>query len=130
MISDFDFSHLELVSAFKNIGICDDRKLVLTTMTFLNQKDSIAHLEGVEKAFAENDLLNQGKYIKLAAVYCLNNDDTININEPIKVIFNEVNNSYRNVYRNESSGNLKSVLDDVQFVEMVYDRSEDKRVYL
>lgn len=128
MIKNFDFSHLEYVSAVKNISVSDDIKLVLCTITFLNKKDSISHLEGVELAFAKNQLEVDKKYIKLAASYSTEND-TICTDSPIKVIFNEVNNGYRNVTRS-STDDINTILDDVQFVEMVFDCSENKLLYM
>lgn len=128
MLCDIDFSHLEIQSAVKNITVQDDTKSVLCTITFLNKKDSIAHLEGVEEAFAKLRLQDEGKYIKLAAAYCTENDE-ICTDRPIKVIFNEVNNKYRNVTRSERD-DISTVLQDVKFVEMVFDRSDEKLVYL
>ncbi len=128
MLRNIDFSHLEYVSAVKNISVSDDIKLVLCTITFLKKEDSISHLEGLELAFAKNQLEKDKKYIKLAASYSTEND-VICTDSPIKVIFNEVNNEYRNVTRSEND-DISTILDDVQFVEMVFERSENKLVYM
>jgi hypothetical protein len=129
MISDIDFSHLEYVSAFKTISVCENVKLVVTAITFLDKKDSIAHLEGLELAFAKNELEKNGKYIKLATVY-RSEDDIICTDTPVKVLFNEVNNTYRSVSRSPEEAERLDILTDVEFVEMVFDRSEDKFVYM
>lgn len=128
MLNDIDFSKYEFVSAVKNISICDDTKLVLTTITFIDKKDSVSHLEGLELAFAKNQLEKDKKFIKLAAAYKTVND-VICTDEPIKAIFNAVNNMYRNVTRSESD-DIDSVLEDVKFIEMVFDRSDEKHVYM
>lgn len=128
MLKDIDFSHLEYVSAIKNISVSDDIKLVLCTITFLKKEDSISHLEGLELAFAKNQLEKDKKYIKLAAAYSTEND-VIRTDSPIKVIFNEVNNEYRNVTRS-STDNIDKILDDVSFVEMMFEHSENKLVYM
>lgn len=129
MLKDIDFSHLEYVSAVKNISVCDDIKLVVTTITFLDKKDSIAHLEGLEYAFAKNELENNGKYIRLATTYTSEND-VISTDSVIKVLFNEVNNRYRLVSRSSEDADSTGIMEDVEFVEMVFDRSEDKYVYM
>lgn len=129
MLKDIDFSHLEYVSAVKNISICDDIKLVVTTITFLDKKDSIAHLEGLEFAFAKNELEKNGKYIRLATTYTSEND-VVCTDAVIKVLFNEVNNKYRLVSRSSEDADSTGIMEDVEFVEMVFDRSEDKYVYM
>lgn len=129
MLKDIDFSHLEYISAVKNISVCDDIKLIVTTITFLDKKDSVSHLEGVELAFAKNELGKHSKYIKLATVYKTEND-VICTDDPIKAIFNEVNNKYRNVSRSDEESISTGILEDVKFVEQVFDRSEDKYVYM
>lgn len=129
MLKDIDFSHLEYVSAVKNISICDDIKLVVTTITFLDKKDSIAHLEGLKYAFAKNELEKNGKYIRLATTYTSEND-VVSTDAVIKVLFNEVNNKYRLVSRSSEDADSTGIMEDVEFVEMVFDRSEDKYVYM
>lgn len=129
MLKDIDFSHLEYVSAVKNISICDDIKLVVTTITFLDKKDSIAHLEGLEFAFAKNELEKNGKYIRLATTYTSEND-VVCTDAVIKVLFNEVNNKYRLASRSSEDADITGIMEDVEFVEMVFDRSEDKYVYM
>lgn len=129
MLKDIDFSHLEYISAVKNISICDDIKLVVTTITFLDKKDSISHLEGLEYAFAKNELEKNGRYIRLATTYTSEND-VVSTDAVIKVLFNEVNNKYRLVSRSSEDADSTGIMEDVEFVEMVFDRSEDKYVYM
>lgn len=129
MIQDIDFSNLEYVSAVKNISTEDDIKYVTTTITFLRKEDSIAHLTGLEKTFAELKLQEESKYIKLASVYTTV-EDVIQKDEPIKVIFSGINKKYRQVTRSETDENMHIILNDIQFVDMVFDRSENKHVYM
>lgn len=129
MLKDLDFSHLEFISATKNISVQDKMKLVLTTITFLDKKDSISHLTGLDAAFAKNSLEEDGKYIKLSASYITFNGE-ICTDEVMKVIFTEVNNKYRLVSRSEDSEDLQTVLKDIEFVEQVFERSNDKFVYM
>lgn len=129
MLKDLDFSHLEFVSAVKNISAIDNMRLVLCTITFLDKKDSISHLTGVDAAFARNELEQEGKYIKLSASYVTFNG-SICEDESIKAVFTDVNNKYRNLSWGEDDENLESVLKDVEFVEQVFERSNDKFVYM
>ena len=130
MLKDIDFSGLELVSAVKNVSDAGDgHKLVLCTITFLKLEDSISHLTGLEESFAKLRLDEEGKYIKLAAAYTTLNNE-INKEHPIKVIFSEVNNRYRNVTRSTEDDNITSVLKDVSFVESVFEKTDNKFLYM
>lgn len=129
MLKDLDFSHLEFVSATKNISVQDNMKLVLTTITFLDKKDSISHLTGIDAAFAKNSLDEDGKFIKLSASYVTFNGEVCT-DEIMKVIFTEVNNKYRLVSRDEHSEEQQQVLKDIQFIESVFERSTESFVYM
>ena len=129
MLNAIDFSGLEYVSAVKNISTDGyGLKLVLCTITFVESNDSISHLEGLEYTFAKLKLEEDNKFVKLAVSYT-SDDDEICTDMPIKVIFNRLNNSYRNVTRT-SDDDIQSILNDVKYVEQIFDRSENKLVYM
>ena len=130
MLQDVDFSNLEMVSAVRNISKNDEYKSVLCTITFLDKKDSVSHLTGLERTFAELKLDEEKKYIKLAASYTSIGDD-IAKDQPIKVIFTGINNKYKKVAYFERDVDA-TILRDVEFVNQVYERSPDdvKRLYL
>lgn len=130
MLQDLDFSNLEMVSAVRNISKNDDYKSVLCTITFLDKKDSVSHLTGLERTFAELKLEEEKRYIKLAASYTSINDEIVK-DQPIKVIFTDINNKYKKVSYFERDVD-STILSDVEFVNQVYERSpeEIKRLYL
>lgn len=131
MLSNINFDSLELVSSAKNINDIYDYKDILVTMTFLRNEDSISHLTGIEELVARLDLEEKKKYIKLSASYSIDSSGSVLTDRPIKVIFTDINNKYKKVAHFEREVD-DVILSDVEFINMVFDRSpvELKRIFM
>lgn len=129
MIKDIDFSGLEIVSAVKNITDAYDYKGVMCTITFLKEEDSIANLTGIEELVARLAIEEGKKYIKLSYALTMY-EDNIDTEMPVKVLFSGINKPYRKTSR--CPDDSTEVLEDVKFIDMMFDRSpvELKRTYL
>lgn len=129
MISDIDFSGLEIVSAVKNITDAYDYKGIMCTITFLKEEDSITNLTGIEELVARLALEENKKYIKLSYSYTSVEND-IDTEQPIKVLFSGINKPYRKTSR--CPDDSTELLEDIKFIDMMFERSpvELKRTYL
>lgn len=132
MLKDLDFSNLEIVSAVKNISDMGDEKTVLLTITFVKEEDSYLHLTGIEELIHKTNLQDNGKYIKLQASYTKKTSNFVDLNSVVKVVFNHPEQKYRNVSRNETDASTLQLLQDIEFIEIVFERSskELKKVYM
>ncbi|EON7637285.1 TPA: hypothetical protein OGU99_000445 [Escherichia coli] len=132
MLKDLDFSNLEIVSAVKNISDMGDEKTVLLTITFVKEEDSYLHLTGIEELIHKTNLQDNGKYIKLQASYTKKTSNFVDLNSVVKVVFNHPEQKYRNVSRNETDASTLQLLQDIEFIETVFERSskELKKVYM
>ena len=132
MLKDLDFSNLEIVSAVKNISDMGDEKTVLLTITFVKEEDSYSHLTGIEELIHKTNLQDNGKYIKLQASYTKKTSNFVDLNSVVKVVFNHPEQKYRNVSRNETDASTLQLLQDIEFIETVFERSskELKKVYM
>lgn len=132
MLKDLDFSNLEIVSAVKNISDMGDVKAVLLTITFVKEEDSYLHLTGIEELIHKTNLQDNGKFIKLQASYTQKTTNFVDINSVVKVVFNHPEQKYRNVSRNETDASTLQLLQDIEFIETVFERSnkELKKVYI
>ncbi|EOR9074257.1 hypothetical protein FOI42_RS03990 [Escherichia coli] len=132
MLKDLDFSNLEIVSAVKNISDMGDEKTVLLTITFVKEEDSYLHLTGIEELIHKTNLQDNGKFIKLQASYTKKTSNFVDLNSVVKVVFNHPEQKYRNVSRNETDASTLQLLQDIEFIETVFERSskELKKVYM
>ncbi|USL83586.1 hypothetical protein A4_510 [Escherichia phage A4] len=132
MLKDLDFSNLEIVSAVKNISDMGDEKTVLLTITFVKEEDSYLHLTGIEELIHKTNLQDNRKYIKLQASYTKKTSNFVDLNSVVKVVFNHPEQKYRNVSRNETDASTLQLLQDIEFIETVFERSskELKKVYM
>lgn len=127
MLKELNYDSLEIVAATRNISVFDGFKTVNTTITMLRLEDSVHGLTGLERAFRENELFNDNRYVKLSTVYSLN--EKSEIVPPIKVLFNH-NEKYITKALYERDVNPE-IIADVVFVDNVFDTTDDnlKRVY-
>lgn len=129
MLKDLEFSHLEVISATKNINDLYNQKDFNITITMVREEDSFAHLEGIERLIHETRLHDEKKFIKLSCTYSTNEDGQIIL--PIKIAYNGGTEKYsvRAYYEHD----LKpSIFEDINFVENFFDRSPNdlKRVFM
>lgn len=127
MLKDLNYDALEIVSATRNISDFDDYKSINTTITMLREEDSLQGLEGLERAFKENDLFNEDRYVKLSCTY--NTTPKGDIIAPIKVLF-KGDEKYIAKALFERDVNPK-IIEDLAFVDNVFETTEPdlKRVY-
>lgn len=132
MLKELDFSNLEIISAVKNISDMGDEKAVLVTITFVKEKDSYSYLTGIEELIHKTNLENDGKLIKLQASYTQKTSNFIDLNNVVKVVYNHPEHTYRNTTRNENVANDSNIIEDVEFINTIFDRcSKDlKKVYM
>lgn len=129
MLKDLEFSHLEVISATKNINDLYDQKDFNITITMVREEDSFSHLEGIERLVHETRLHDEKKFIKLSCTYSTNEDGQTIL--PIKIAYNGGNEKYsvRAYYEHDLE---PSIFEDINFVENFFDRSpnELKRVFM
>lgn len=132
MLKELDFSNLEIISAVKNISDMGDEKSVLVTITFVKEKDSYSHLTGIEELIHKTNLENNGKLIKLQASYIQKTSNFIDINNIVKVVYNHPDHKYRNTSRNENIAKDTNIIEDVDFINTIFDRCsiDLKKVYM
>ncbi|AFC21612.1 hypothetical protein GAP32_162 [Cronobacter phage vB_CsaM_GAP32] len=129
MLKDLEFTHLEVVSATKNINDLYDKKDFNITITMVREEDSFTHLEGIERLLHETRLHNENKFIKLSCTYTETEDGKVIL--PIKVAYNGSTVKYRKraYYEHELT---PDIFEDINFVENFFERSPNdlKRVYM
>lgn len=129
MLKDLEFSHLEVISATKNINDLYDQKDFNITITMVREEDSFAHLEGIERLIHETRLHDEKKFIKLSCTYSTNEDGQIIL--PIKIAYNGGTEKYskRAYYEHDLT---PDIFEDINFVENFFDRSPNhlKRVFM
>ena len=129
MLKDLEFTHLEVISATKNINDLYDKKDFNITITMVREEDSFTHLEGIEKLLHETRLHDENKFIKLSCTYTETEDGKVIL--PIKVVYNGSTEKYskRAYYEHDLT---PDIFEDINFVENFFERSPNdlKRVYM
>lgn len=129
MLKDLEFSHLEIVSATKNITDLYNQKDFNITITMVPEEHSLSNLSGLERLLKETWLQDEKKLIKLSCTYTKTDDGKIEL--PIKVMYNGSTQKYskRAYYEHDLT---PDIFEDINFVESFFERSPDnlKRVYM
>lgn len=129
MLKNLEFSHLEVISATKNINDLYDQKDFNITITMVREEDSFSHLEGIERLVHETRLHDEKKFIKLSCTYSTNEDGQTIL--PIKIAYNGSTEKYskRAYYEHDLT---PDIFEDINFVESFFDRSPNdlKRVFM
>lgn len=129
MLKDLEFSHLEVISATKNINDLYDQKDFNITITMVREEDSFSNLEGIERLVHETRLHEEKKFIKLSCTYSTNEEGQTIL--PIKIAYNGSTEKYsvRAYYEHDLT---PDIFEDLSFIDEFFERTPTdlKRLYM